>query len=150
MSCEAEHKSIQRSRRSIKGLVMGTTTFFLRFNDLKKPLDKMTKKELAELDSLSPYGDKNSCAGWHVPFELHNGNVYSLVFWKGRLMKLEDAPKILNKKYYNKYRGKEVNEYEWTVLKKYMLAEIQRLDKEFKKLLQKKKRGPNLKAPKGR
>ena len=24
---------------------MGTTTFFLRFNDLKKPLDKMTKKE---------------------------------------------------------------------------------------------------------
>jgi len=127
---------------------MGTTTFFLRFNDLKKPLDKMTKKELAELDSLSPYGDKNGCAGWHVPFELHNGNVYPLVFWKGRLMKLEEAPKILNKKYYNKYRGKEVNEYEWTVLKKYMLAEIQRLDKESKKSLRKKK--PQYKAPKGR
>src|SRR3989338_3414270 len=41
---------------------MGTTTFFLRFNDLKKPLDKMTKKELAELDSLSPYGDKKALA----------------------------------------------------------------------------------------
>ena len=126
---------------------MGTTTFFLRFNDLKKPLDKMTKKELAELDSLSPYGDKNSCAGWHVPFELHNGNVYSLVFWKGRLMKLEDAPKILNKKYYNKYRGKEVNEYEWTVLKRYMLAKIQGLDKEFKKSLRKSK--PVLKPQRG-
>jgi len=35
--------------------------------------------------------------------------------------------------------GKEVNEYEWTVLKKYMLAEIQRLDKEFKKSLRKNK-----------
>jgi len=31
-------------------------------------------------------------------------------------MKLEDAPKVLNKKYYSKYRGKEVNEYEWIVL----------------------------------
>ncbi len=81
---------------------MGTTTFFLRLNDLKKPLDKMTKKELAELDGLSPSGDKTSCDGWHVPFELHNGNVCPLVFWKGRLMKLEDAPKFLNKKYYNK------------------------------------------------
>ena len=51
------------------------------------------------------------------------------------MIKIEDAPKILNKKYYSKHRGKEVNEYEWTVLKKYMLAEIQRLDKEFKKSL---------------
>ena len=74
---------------------MGTTTFFLRFNDLKKPLDKMTKKELAELDGLSPYGDKKQSAGWHVPFELHNGNVHPLVFWKGALMKLEDTPKLL-------------------------------------------------------
>ena len=51
-----------------------------------------------------------------MPFELHKGNVYPLVFWKGNLMKLEDAPKVLNKKYYSKYRGKEVNEYEWIVL----------------------------------
>ena len=60
-------------------------------------------------------------------------------FWKGKLMKIEDAPKVLSKKYYSKYRDKEINEYEWTVLKKYMLAEIQRLDKEFKKSLRKNK-----------
>src|SRR3989339_1031617 len=118
---------------------MGTTTFFLRHNDLGKPLSKMDKKELEKLDSLSPYGETQHHAGWSVPFELHNGNTYALVFWKGRLMKIEDAPKVLSKKYYSKYRGKEVNEYEWTVLKKYMLAEIQRLDKEFKKSLRKNK-----------
>lgn len=118
---------------------MGTTTFFLRHNDLGKPLSKMGKKELKKLDSLSPYGETQYHAGWSVPFELHNGNVYALVFWKGRLMKIEDAPKALNKKYYSKYRGKEVNEYEWTVLRKYILAEIQWLDKEFKKSLRKNK-----------
>ncbi|MFA4982323.1 MAG: hypothetical protein WC592_07660 [Candidatus Omnitrophota bacterium] len=114
---------------------MGTTTFFLRYNDMGKPFTKMDKKELEKLDSLSPYGETQHHAGWSVPFELHNGNVYVLVFWKGRLMKIEDAPKILNKKYYSKHHGKEVNEYEWTVLKKYILAEIQRLDKEFRKSL---------------
>ena len=118
---------------------MGTTTFFLRHNDLGKPLSKMDKKELEKLDSLSPYGEAQHHTGWNVPFELHNGNVYVLVFWKGRLIKIENAPKILNKKYYSKHRGKEVNEYEWTVLKKYMLAEIQRIDKEFKKSLRKNK-----------
>ena len=118
---------------------MGTTTFFLRHNDLGKPLSKMGKKELEKLDRLSPYGETQHHAGWSVPFELHNGNTYALVFWKGKLMKIEDAPKVLNKKYYSKYLDKEVNEYEWTVLKKYMLSEIQRLDKEFKKSLRKNK-----------
>ncbi len=122
-----------------KGLAMGTTTFFLRHNDLGKPFTKMDKKELEKLDTLSPYGETQHHAGWSVPFELHNGNVYVLVFWKGRLIKIEDAPKTLNKKYYSKYSGKKVNEYEWTVLKKYMLAGIQRLDKEFKKSLRKNK-----------
>ena len=118
---------------------MGTTTFFLRLNDCGKPLHKMDKKELEELNNLSPYDDKPYRGGWLVPLELHNGNVYALVFWKGKLMKIEDAPKVLNKKYYSKHHGKEVNEYEWTVLKKYMLTEIQRLDKEFKGSLRKNK-----------
>ena len=118
---------------------MGTTTFFLRYNDSGKPLNKMGKEELEKLNNLSPYDETPYYAGWQAPLELHNGNVYGLVFWKGRLMKIEDAPKILNKKYYSKHHGKEVNEYEWTVLKKYMLAEIQRLDKEFKKSLRKNK-----------
>ena len=104
---------------------MGTTTFFLRHNDLGKPLGKIGKKELEKIDSLSPYGGTQSHSGWSVPFE--------------RLMKIEDVLKVLNKKYYSKHSGKEVNEYEWTVLKKYMLAEIQRLDKEFKKSLRKDK-----------
>ena len=81
---------------------MGTTTFFLRHNDLRKPFTKMDKKELEKLDSLSPYGETQHHAGWSVPFELHNGNVYVLVFWKGRLIKIENAPKTLNKKYYSK------------------------------------------------
>ncbi len=105
---------------------MGTTTFFLRNNDLGKPLNKMGKEELAKISNLSPYAETPYYGGWRVPVELHNGNVYVLVFWKGRLMKIEEAPKILTKKYYSKHRGKEVNEYEWTVLKKYMLAEMQR------------------------
>ncbi|MFZ2937528.1 MAG: hypothetical protein WBI28_06615 [Candidatus Omnitrophota bacterium] len=118
---------------------MGTTTFFLKNNDLGKPLNKMGKEELEKLNNLSPYVKTSHYAGWQVPLELHNGNVYILLFWKGRLMRIENSPKILNKKYYSKHRGKEVNEYEWTVLKKYMLAEIQRLDKEFKKSLRKNK-----------
>jgi len=118
---------------------MGTTTFFLRHNDLGKPLNKMGKEELENLNNISPYAETTHHAGWHVPLELHNGNVYVLVFWKGRLMKLEEAPKALRKKYYSKHLGKEVNEYEWTVLKKYMLAEMQRFDKEFKKSLRKNK-----------
>jgi hypothetical protein len=112
---------------------MGTTTFFLRHNDLRKPLGKIGKKELEKIDSLSPYGGIQSHAGWSAPLELHNGNVYGLVFWKGRLMKLEDAPKVLNNKYYDKRKGKNLNEFEWTVLKRYLLAEIEQLDKEFKK-----------------
>ena len=112
---------------------MGTTTFFLRLNDCGKPLQKMSKKELEELNKLTPYDDKPYKGGWLVPLELHNGNVYALVFWKGKLMKIEDAPKVLNKKYYDKYRGKKLKEYEWTILKKHLLAEIECLDKEFKK-----------------
>jgi hypothetical protein len=118
---------------------MGTTTLFLRINDCGKPLHKMGKGELEKLNNLSPYVETSHYAGWHVPFELHNGNVYVLVFWKGKLMKIEDAPKILNKKYYDKYRDKKLKEYEWTVLKKYILAEVKRLDKEFKKMLRKNK-----------
>ena len=114
---------------------MGTTTFFLRHNDLGKPLNKMGKEELEKLNSLSPYVEPPRYAGWQAPLELHNGNVYVLVFWKGRLMKIEEAPKVLSKKYYSKHLGKEVNEYEWTVLRKYILAEVQKLDKEFKKSL---------------
>lgn len=112
---------------------MGTTTFFQRLNDCGKPLHKMSKKELEELNNTTPYDDKPYKGGWLVPMELHNGNVNALVFWKGRLMKIEDAPKVLNKKYYDKRRGKECNEYEWTVLKRYLLAEIEQLDQEFKK-----------------
>ena len=71
--------------------------------------------------------------------ELHNGNVNTLVFWKGRLMKIENAPKVLNKKYYDARRGKKLNEYEWTMLKRHLLAEIEQLDKEFKKAQRKSK-----------
>lgn len=118
---------------------MGTTTFFLRLNDRAKPLYEMGKKELERLSDLSPYDDNPYFGGWQVPLELHNGNVYALVFWKGRLMKIEDAPKVLNEKYYDKYLGKKLNKYEWTMLKRYLLARIEGLDREFKKSVRKNK-----------
>lgn len=83
--------------------------------------------------------DKPYKGGWLVPLELHNGNVNALVFWKGRLMKIKNAPKVLNKKYYDTRRGKKLNEYEWTILKRHLLAEIEYLDKEFKKAQRKSK-----------
>lgn len=119
---------------------MGTTTFFLRLNDCAKSLNKMSKDELEKLNSLSPYNDEHDYSGWQVPLELHNGNIYALVFWKGKLMKIDEAYKVLNKKYYDKYRGKELKEYEWTILKKYLFAKIERLDKEFKKRQRKSKK----------
>jgi len=85
---------------------MGTTTFYLRNNDYGRSLSKMTKKELEKLSKLSPYSKEPFFLGWKTPLELHNGNVYVLVFWKGKLMKLEEAPNFLNKKYYDKYTGK--------------------------------------------
>ena len=117
---------------------MGTTTFYLKHNDFGMSLNRMTKQELDKLNKITPYDKEPYYLGWSVPLELHNGNVYVLVFWKGKLMKLEEAPKILNKKYYDKYGGKTLREYEWTLLKNLMLREVNYLDKEFKKKLRKK------------
>lgn len=111
----------------------------MRLNDCAKPLHKMSKKELEELNDTTPYDDKPYKGGWLVPLELHNGNVNALVFWKGRLLKIENAPKALSKKYYDARRGKKLNEFEWTILKRYLLAEIAQLDKEFKKAQRKGK-----------
>jgi len=119
---------------------MGTSTFYLRRNNFGKSLHTMTKNELERIDQLSPFGKDNEYLGWRVPFELHNGNVYVLVFWKGRLMKLEDAPKELNKKYWDRHGGKTLREYEWTLLKKMILNHIEYYDKQFKKEIKKQKR----------
>lgn len=117
---------------------MGTSTIYKRMNDLGLRFRSMTKKDLKELEKLSPYKKDSYYHGWSAPFELHNGNVYVLVFWKGRLMKLEEAPKKLDKKYYHTYKGKTLNIYEWTLLKRLILNEINELDKEFKKTLKNK------------
>lgn len=52
-------------------------------------------------------------------------------------MKLEDAPKELKNKYYDRYRGKTRKEYEWTLLKKMIQWEIEYLDESFKKEIRK-------------
>ena len=54
-------------------------------------------------------------------------------------MRLDDAPAILNHKYYDKYSGKKINEYEWTLLRKLILNEVENLDREFKKSVKKAK-----------
>ena len=45
---------------------MGTTTFFLRHNDLGEPLNKMGKGELEKLNNLSPYVETPYYAGWRI------------------------------------------------------------------------------------
>ena len=128
---------------------MGTTTIFLRHNDLHISLNSMKKEELERVDKLSPYSTENEYHGWRTPLELHNGNVEVLVWWKGRLMLLRDAPQQLNKKYYDKYQGKTLPLYEWTLLKGAALNEIKELDKEFKKAIRKKGKKSNASDPTG-
>ena len=140
MEQEGEGILIIRTFKNVDGFPnrMGTTTVYLTHNDFPRSLSSMSKGELEVLSKLSPYGKDNSYLGWKVPLELHNGNVYALVFWKGALLKLEDVPQRLNKKYYDKYRGKYRQEYEWTILKTVMLREIEYLDEEFRKEIRKK------------
>lgn len=128
--------------------MVGTTTIFLRHNDLGARLHSMTKEDLRKMDYLSPYREEKNYRGWSAPMELHNGNVYVLVFWKGKLMRMEDAPETLSRKYYHKYSGKTLNVYEWTVLKRMILKDIEKLDKKFKRLTRKKNMhvGNNTKA----
>lgn len=122
---------------------MGTTTFYLRHNDLGCSLSRMSKEEVANFDKLSPYGKNNHYLGWTTPCELHNGNVYLLVFWQGKLMRLEQAAEALKNKYYNKYDGKTLRKYEWTVLKSYILREVEHLDSIFRRSLRKRKKEKN-------
>jgi len=121
---------------------MGTTTFFLRLNDLGPKFEYMTKKDLKAMAKLSPWGgeERRYYRGWSAPLELHNGNAHILVWWYGRLMRLEDAPGNLARKYYSRFRGKTINEYEWTVFKKFAEAELERLDREFKRRIRRAKR----------
>ncbi len=119
---------------------MGTTTIYQKHNDFGRSLRLMSKKEIEIVSELSPYGKNTSYLGWSVPVELHNKNVYLLVFWKGRMMRLEQARERLINKYYDKYRGKTINMYEWTVLKKFILTQVEYQDSLFKKALQKQKR----------
>jgi hypothetical protein len=117
---------------------MGTSTIFRRWNDLRTNLSALSKKELRQIDNLSPWNNKEKhFKSWEILMELHNGNIYPLIFWKGRLMKLEDAPKELSRKYWDKYTGKAQKEYEWTLLKRFLLGQIEYLDKEFKKQIRK-------------
>jgi len=118
---------------------MGTSTIYVRHNDLKWPFENMSKKELKKFDELSPYSNPlQQINGFRAVLELHNGNVYPLIFWKGRLMILDKAPFELSSKYYDKYSGKTINIYEWTLLKRLILRDIDHLDKEFKKYIKQK------------
>ena len=52
-------------------------------------------------------------------------------------MKLEEAPNILKNKFYNKYTGKTLDQYEWTRLKNLILNLVAYLDKNFKNEIRK-------------
>jgi len=113
---------------------MGTSTLFRRYNDLRGRLSNMPKEELRKIDGLSPWKDeKEVVGGWSVIMELHNGDVIPLVWWRGRLFRLRDAPSILTERHYNRYTGKFTPAAEWTLLKRYLEAELERLDKEYKR-----------------
>jgi len=127
---------------------MGTSTIFIRMNDLGLKFEYMSKKDLKELGKLFPFSKDNWYKGWKAAFELHNGNIYPLIFWKGRLMRLKDAPKELSRKYWDKYTGKTRKEYEWTLLKNFLLNQIEYLDEEFKKEIRKRNRKKRLKKTK--
>ncbi len=119
---------------------MGTSTIYKKMNDIAIPLSKINKRELKKIDNLSPYSkEKETISGWSCPMELHNGNVNILVWWRGRLMRLEDSPGQLNNKYYNRYSGKTLREYEWTILRRMILREVEYLDKNFKKEIRRNK-----------
>lgn len=118
---------------------MGTSTIYIKHNDLGTSLSGMSKEELRKLSKIPHFDKERFYKGWKVSHELHNGNVYLLVFWKGRLMKLDEAIEELTNKYYDKYSGKTRNEYEWTLLRKYILNQIKYLDYEFKKRMKRKK-----------
>lgn len=119
---------------------MGTSTIYKKMNDLGVSFKDMTKKDLKELGQLSPWGKERFYRGWNAPLELHNGNINVLIWWKGKLMRLEDASKQLINKYYDKYSGKILKEYEWTILKRLMLREIEYCDKNFKKEILRQKK----------
>lgn len=112
---------------------MGTSTLFRRLNDLRTPLAGMSKADLEKLDKMSPWGgaEKERVGGWSILMELHNGNFHPLIWWYGRLIHLKDAPKMLTGKYYHKYSGKYSRSSEWTLLRKYLEAELKELDKEY-------------------
>lgn len=120
---------------------MGTSTLFRRYNDFGARLSNLSKKELKEIDALSPWKEeKGVVGGWSAVMELHNGNFYPLIWWYGRLFHLRDAPKILAKKHYNKYTGKMTREYEWTMLKTIIERELKDLDKEFMRAMARERR----------
>jgi len=121
---------------------MGTSTIFQRYNDIGGRLSEMSKKELESIDAASPWKKEGASlpGGWRVPLELHNGNVHVLVWWKGQLMRLEDATKSLHRKYYDKYSGKTLRTYEWTIFKRFCRMMLEEADKEFRKSVRRRNR----------
>lgn len=120
---------------------MGTSMIFRWYNDLHQNLAGMSKEDLEKIDKLSPWSkEKESVQGWSILMELHNGNIEPLIWWKGRLLRLRDAPSVLTKKYYSKYDGKYLRSSEWTIFKKYLEGQLMQLDKEFKRLKRKEAR----------
>jgi len=127
---------------------MGTSTIFRRWNDWCAKLANMSKEELEKLDESSPWGEeKERVRGWEVVMELHNGNFHPLIWWYGRLFHLRDAPKLLNKKHYNKYTGKYTRETEWTLVKGIIENELRYLDKEYKRIRAKEYRMKKKETP---
>lgn len=103
---------------------------------MRRNLAEMPREELKKIDEMSPWGEKleERVGGWSILMELHNGNIHPLIWWYGRLLRLEDAPKMLTGKHYNKYVGKDMRASSWALLRRYLEYELKRLDKEYRRI----------------
>jgi len=115
---------------------MGTSTIFKRHNDFGSRLAGMSKEELEKLDKVSPWaGEQNLPYGWTAPLELHNSDIHILLWWKGMLIRLENAPEqeILHRKFWNRYKGKTENRSEWSIIKIALRYRIEEAERNYRK-----------------
>jgi len=122
---------------------MGTTTIFQRHNDYGKRLSSMEKEELGAIDSISAYSSEEEKrkllpGGWYCPLEVHNSDIEVLLWYRGRLFRLMDAPENLLDFFYNKWKGKVEKRTKWSVARMLLKIQLAEAERRYEKALRKK------------